>query len=687
MVSGLSGFRPLFLLPVLAFLAMTPGAAGAQVPPPLSAVPVSAFEDPQIMADFVLDRTAAVRLGKALFWDMQVGSDGVTACASCHFHAGADNRLKNQLSPGLNSGDTIFGNQHFPQFAPNYTLTASDFPFHERTIKDRKDAPVLRDVNDVTSSQGVIFTDFVDIVLGSPFDNVTPIPDPVFNVGGVSVRRVEPRNTPSMINAVFNLENFLDGRAKHIFNGVNPFGYQDVDARALEDNGGVLQYLLVRIDKASLASQAVGPPLNDFEMSARGRTFPKIGKKMLSLRPLALQQVAANDSVLGPLRDPNGRGLATTYIDMIQAAFQPRLWGNNTQFVTFPGGIRTFNPGQPAPGGTDEFTQMEVNFSLFFGLAIQLYQSTLISDDTPFDRFLRGSLGALNQDELNGMGIFLGQGRCNACHVGSALTAASIQEAFGLDPGLEPAVGVEFVEFMNMAQGAAFYDNGFYNIGVRPTLEEIGRGGTAPFNNPLTGSDYPLSFARLGFLKLEGLLPAPVAGFVRNNPGAPADANPPGRTANDGALKTPNLRNVELTGPYFHNGSIATLEQVVDFYSRGGNFPDLNIFNLDPFIVELALSGEQKRALVAFLKALTDERVRNESAPFDHPEIFVPHGLAADGSEEFIRLPQVGAGGRSELGFPPLQPFPTPPLSFGDSNSPGAGGGGGGGGCFIGGFF
>src|SRR5262249_31655494 len=45
-------------------------------------------------------RTAVIRLGKAFFWDMQAGSDG-QACGSCHFHAGADNRSRNQLSPGL----------------------------------------------------------------------------------------------------------------------------------------------------------------------------------------------------------------------------------------------------------------------------------------------------------------------------------------------------------------------------------------------------------------------------------------------------------------------------------------------------------------------------------------------------------------------------------------------------------
>jgi cytochrome c peroxidase len=52
---------------------------------------------------------AARQLGKTLFWDMQVGSDG-QACASCHFHAGADNRTKNQPNPGLNAGDSTFAN-------------------------------------------------------------------------------------------------------------------------------------------------------------------------------------------------------------------------------------------------------------------------------------------------------------------------------------------------------------------------------------------------------------------------------------------------------------------------------------------------------------------------------------------------------------------------------------------------
>ena len=63
---------------------------------PLSTVPVP---EPANFADFIRDRGAAIALGKALFWDMQAGSDGKTACATCHFAAGADLRSRNQLNP------------------------------------------------------------------------------------------------------------------------------------------------------------------------------------------------------------------------------------------------------------------------------------------------------------------------------------------------------------------------------------------------------------------------------------------------------------------------------------------------------------------------------------------------------------------------------------------------------------
>jgi hypothetical protein len=116
-----------------------------------------------------------------------------------------------------------------------------------------------------------------------------------------------------------------------------------------------------------------------------------------------------------------------------------------------------------------------------------------------------------------------------------------------------------------------------------------------------------------------------------------------------GAVKTPSLRNIELTGPYFLNGGQATLDQVVDFYSRGGDFPSADV---DPNLQRAGFSADDKAAVVAFLKSLTDERVRSQSAPFDHPSLIVPNGMViTDGvlNEQTITIPAVGAGGGSPL--------------------------------------
>jgi hypothetical protein len=111
-----------------------------------------------------------------------------------------------------------------------------------------------------------------------------------------------------------------------------------------------------------------------------------------------------------------------------------------------------------------------------------------------------------------------------------------------------------------------------------------------------------------------------------------------------------------------HNGGMATLRQVVDFYTRGGNFDEDNLADLDPLIAPIGrLIGQDldKNDLVSFLMALTDERVRNESGPFDHPELIVPHGTTASGTEITFKIPAVGRDGRSGATppLPPLQPF------------------------------
>jgi len=118
------------------------------------------------------------------------------------------------------------------------------------------------------------------------------------------------------------------------------------------------------------------------------------------------------------------------------------------------------------------------------------------------------------------------------------------------------------------------------------------------------------------------------------------------RVSRRGAAKVPQLRNVELTGPYFHNGGKLTLRQVVNFYAHGGDFPVTNVAHRDMNIVDLdhdvqsVLSSPDRIALTAFLLTLTDERVAREQAPFDRPELF----LAVDG-----RAPDNTAGRTSLL--------------------------------------
>jgi cytochrome c peroxidase len=120
--------------------------------------------------------------------------------------------------------------------------------------------------------------------------------------------------------------------------------------------------------------------------------------------------------------------------------------------------------------------------------------------------------------------------------------------------------------------GNLLADNNFHYIGVRPTAEDTGR-----FQ-------------------------------VTNN------------NANLGQFRTPSLRNVELRGRFFHNGKFNTLEQVVAFYNRGGDF---NAPNKNPDVRPRGLSGAQQADIAAFLRRpLTDPRVANELPPFDRPQLF-----------------------------------------------------------------
>ena len=343
---------------------------------------------------YVRDQAMAILLGKALFWDMQSGSDG-QACASCHFHAGADNRIKNSLNPGQAGGDNSFNETASGDAGgANYSLDGADFPFHQLLNPFDRNSFVTKDSNDVVGSSGVPSGRFNDIVPGVGQEDCSMVPDSVFQVGGINVRQVTGRNSPSVINAVFNFRNFWDGRANNVFNGVDPFGPSNASAGIWmrQPDGSVIREP-VRLINSSLASQAVGPPGSAVEMMCNGRVFAQLGKKLLhtGIVPLGLQEVDAGDSVLGPHVAASGKGLKLSYLQMIQAAFQPELWDVSGDF-----------------GG---YSQIEANFSLFWGLAIQLYEATLVSDDTPFDRFMEGNSNALTPAQVHGMQVFNGPGR------------------------------------------------------------------------------------------------------------------------------------------------------------------------------------------------------------------------------------------------------------------------------------
>lgn len=323
----------------------------------------------------------------------------------------------------------------------------------------------------VASSQGVFREQHSGIVRGQAADARQVVYDPLFHVGADNVRRVEPRNTLTLINAVFNLRNFWDGRAQSFFNGVNPFGKRDFSARVFRSTlpwnpfnlPNIAFATSITLNDSSLASQASGPPLSEFEMSAAGRSFPELGRKMDALRPLAGQAVTADDSVLASWRHASGDGLSpASYADMVRAAFKPEWWNGNVNVSV----------------GGKSYQQVEAHFSLFFGLALQLCQATLVSDQTPLDKYLEGNTAALNAEQQQGFALFVGNGKCINCDGGAALTNASIHRKFVTGR----------ISNMPVASGSAAYDEGYYNIGVTRTTDDLGVGGRDPFNNLLSFS-------------------------------------------------------------------------------------------------------------------------------------------------------------------------------------------------------
>src|SRR3954451_22441579 len=169
-------------------------SADAQHGAPVAALDTMPVPRPPDEASYIKDKAAAVKLGKALFWDMQAGSDGRQACAPCHFASGADSRSRNQINPRMPAGSA----NAFQLKGPNAQLTAADFPFHK--LADPNDAAsVLSDTSNVAGSQGGLPSKVDGVPAGEPADDQTfATSDPDFSVDGQPVRRSTGRNTPSV---------------------------------------------------------------------------------------------------------------------------------------------------------------------------------------------------------------------------------------------------------------------------------------------------------------------------------------------------------------------------------------------------------------------------------------------------------------------------------------------------------
>ncbi|MFO0067098.1 MAG: cytochrome c peroxidase, partial [Pirellulaceae bacterium] len=126
-----------------------------EAPQSLRGVDVPKIEDQD---RYIADKEYAELLGKALFWDLQLGSDGWTACASCHWHAGADVRIRNTITGiDFQALETQLGE------VSNYLLKADDFPFRKLADPTDRDSQVVRDLGMIAGSQGVVKRDFLGV--------------------------------------------------------------------------------------------------------------------------------------------------------------------------------------------------------------------------------------------------------------------------------------------------------------------------------------------------------------------------------------------------------------------------------------------------------------------------------------------------------------------------------------------
>ncbi|HEY0525749.1 MAG TPA: cytochrome c peroxidase [Stellaceae bacterium] len=210
------------------------------------------------------------------------------------------------------------------------------------------------------------------------------------------------------------------------------------------------------------------------------------------------------------------------------------------------------------PEYVDAFTKINGREPTYddIAAAIAAFERTQFSGNAPFDRFITGDDGAIDDAAKRGWALFNGKGRCNSCHNGNSVNPL-------------------------------FSDQKFHNIGIaahKQDFAELARKGLTVIRS---GDEKQIDELALQteFTELGRFLVT--------------------KKQNDvGAFKTETLRNIGITAPYMHDGSLPTLWDVMDHYNKGG-IPNPY---LDGGMQRLGLTESEIDDVVAFLFTLTDDR-------------------------------------------------------------------------------
>ncbi len=293
-----------------------------------------------------------------------------------------------------------------------------------------------------------------------------------------------------------------------------------------------------------------------------------------------------------------GRSLRRNAPTVLNVAFVRQLFHDGREFSLEQqawGPLLTSNEmGNPSIGYVIEKIRLMPDYKNLFevafdgkgpsmqniGAAIASYERSLVAANSRFDRWRYGHQSeALNDAEQAGFKIFTGKARCVSCH----------------------SIGDEF---------ALFSDGGFHNTGIG-WARTMGQGNI--IHKIQLAPGVIVEVADSALMSTSEPLQADIGRYEITH-----DEN------DRWAYRTPSLRNIALTAPYMHDGSLATLEEVLAFYLRGG----IDNSNKDVLLTPLSLTVQEQSELLAFLRSLTGSNVtalskQARAEPIDHkiPEI------------------------------------------------------------------